>query len=110
MENNIHLRPPDHVKMHEMVMIGDQIVELPLRQPSRIGKLEIKQIAVLQCWTHLEPLIDILRVSRRICFAPAVSQQDHCEAAARMRPTWQPTRVAGLPLVLPPRKALLLHR
>ena len=44
--------------MHEMVMIGDQIVELSLRQPSRIGELEIKQIAVLQCWTHLERLID----------------------------------------------------
>ena len=61
----IHRRPSHQKQMHQVPMIGDQIVELPQPQPPRIGE---PHNAVRQ--RNLQGLVQTAAVSRRVLAPP----------------------------------------
>ena len=61
-KDDIHGRPAQHVEMHEVVVVGNEVVELALLDPARIGELEVEDVAGLEARLHLKRLINVAGV------------------------------------------------
>src|SRR6202020_1723799 len=76
MKDHTHPRPANQVEMHEVIMVRNEIIELALFEPARIGELEVENIARLQRSIHLQRLIDVAGVARSLGSPPLVSEID----------------------------------
>ena len=57
--DHIHCRPADGVEVHDVVVVGDEVVELARAQPAGIDHFEIENVAGLQGRMHLQRFVDV---------------------------------------------------
>src|SRR5277367_5873690 len=62
--------------MHEVIVIGDEVVELALFDPAGVRELEIEDIAGLELCVHFKWLVDVLAVFRGFRTPPLIAEND----------------------------------